>query len=700
MDVPSARPGSAPIAAAASAAFVSALAVALSAPSLTDPVLPGLGFVLVLPAIMALLVAVLIRLLPPLRERKVVAIATSLAVSLPWLLVAGAPLARQPWVMWLGLVLAVVLPLWMLRSRVAPILALVAGAVLVVLPESKLELGGGELRPLVVIGMDSSNWSFIQEMIEENPDDLPALQELMRRGAHADLISEGPTASARIWTILATGVSDEENGVRNFGDRRSDVKAGRVWDAVVEPNDGSPAGTAGVVAWLINTPPDDREAMKFNTPGWVTGIREAKPAAANPAKVLESMGEDASNRPGYGELLCAMRSAMAVANADHAWTHLNTVSELVFGKLFSGFSKEDLTWRMKIMRDRINADVYFELAKRYAPDFSALVLYSPDQVGHFFWKYHEVKHGNPELFPSVRPVEARRMGEALRNSYRACDVVLARVMEQVDAGKVTLMLMSDHGMQPLEEARDDKLLKLNGAALLVAAGGGRGYGESMLDKFSASNVDKALYIAAKDPGIDGRRALDDLRTTLEQARNVSINQPLFTLSFAENTAVDGRAANLRVDFLQENKDTLEWGHDLQIGEVVDKADKLFVLETRSGRHKMEGFTLIMGPGIPEGQQLEPISIYDMAPTMLYSMGKKIPEDLPGQVWTAAFSDAHLAQHPVTFVSGGMPKPPAVRLETDAEKKAEGANLEKLGYTESGKKEEASAGGPKADNSGC
>jgi hypothetical protein len=671
---------SAPRAAAGAATFAAALSISLSAPSLTDPLLPGLAFVVVFPLVAAFVVAWILGKLPFLQDERTIAIASSVAVALPWLLVAGAPLARQPWILWVGLILAAMLPLWMLRTRGSIPSALAAAVLLCALPESDLRFGSGSgLRPLVVVGMDSSNWRFIEEMIAENPDDLPALQELMERGAWAPLESETPTASARIWTILATGVNDEQNGIKNFGDRRSDLRAGRVWDAVLEPSEGEPVGTAGVVAWLINTPSDEREGLKFNTPGWVTGIREARPAAANPAKVLESMGEDATNRPGFMELFGAMNSSMAVANADHAWKHVNTALELVLGKLFSGFGKEDLTWRMKIMRDRINADVFFELSKRNNTDFTALVMYGTDQLGHFYWKYHEAKYGNPELFPSVKPVEVRRMGEAIRDSYRACDVVLARLLEKADLGEITLMLCSDHGMQPLEESRDDKMLKLRGGAVLSAAGGGPdGAGAEMMANFTTSNVDKALYVSAKKSGADGRRELNELRMVLEEARNITADQPLFTLSFPDNTV----QASLRIDFLEENMNSLEMDHDLRIGDVVGKASEVFEIETRSGRHTLTGFFLLAGPGVKQGAKLEPVTIYDVAPTMLYAMGKAVPEDLPGRVITEAWTSEHTQAFAPRSIPGGLPLPPTIeRTDTAAELEAEANRLAELGYND-------------------
>jgi type I phosphodiesterase/nucleotide pyrophosphatase len=663
--------GSAVRAAAAGSAFSIAVAVAISAPSLTSPLLPGLLFVVVLPALLAAFVAWALGKLPAMQKPALVAVVAATVVALPWLLVAGAPLARLPWMMYVGIVLVIGLTCRMVSRPGRAPWVLLASAVLCALPEGQIKLGGDDLRPLVVVGMDSANWRFIDEMIAENPANLPTLQELMRTGTFAKLESERPTASARIWTIIATGVNDDKNGIKNFGNRRNELRAGRIWDSVVEGGGGDPAGTAGVVAWLINTPPDERENLVFNTPGWVTGIRESKPAAANPAKVLESVGEVASNRPGFGELFTAMRSTMAVADADHAWDHVADASSLIFGYLFSGFDQEDFTWRMKIMRDRVNADTYFELARRYGPDFNALVLYGPDQLGHFFWKYHEARYGNRQLFPSVTDREIELRGEAVRNAYRAGDDILAKLLERVDRNEVTIMLCSDHGMQPLEEARDDMMLKLKGEVLVAAAG--------MPGMFTMGNLEKALYVAPKAEGAQAREMLHDLEVVLEQAYNVTAGSKLFNLSFPENTP-----GQMRIDYLQENKNTLLLDHILRVGDFEGTADKIFGIETRSGRHAMTGFFLISGPGVRAGLHLDPVSIYDLAPTMAYVMGKKVPADLPGRVLLEAFEPEFVSSHPVQQTPGGFPEPPGTRHATDSEKARQDQALIDAGYKE-GKK---------------
>ena len=44
-------------------------------------------------------------------------------------------------------------------------------------------------------------------------------------------------------------------------------------------------------------------------------------------------------------------------------------------------------------------------------------------------------------------------------------------------------------------------------------------------------------------------------------------------------------------------------HELQVGDVLGVASDLFEIETRSGRHHLDGFFLLAGAGIEEGKQL-------------------------------------------------------------------------------------------------
>ncbi|MCX8228451.1 MAG: alkaline phosphatase family protein [Planctomycetota bacterium] len=646
---------------AAATALACTLVIAVSAPSLTRPLVPGILFVLVLPSLLSgTLGWVFLRGASESRERWALPLAGCLA-SLPWLLVAGSGMGRASWMQWVGLLVFLLAvfqflksPCW--QSRGSFLLSIL---ILLFVPDLSVKLPKDPeaLQPVVVFGIDSANWEFVDGMIAEG--ELPHLASMKSEGAHGDLMSEKPTASARIWTIISTGVGDDINGIANFGNTRSELRAGRIWDDVCEHGHD-----AGVVSWIINTPAWPRDGMRYSTPGWVTGRSDALPPQANCVKLLEQIGEDGGLMS--GEVLGASFSCMAIASADNAWRMLNDAGEILFGKLFRGFEAEDQEWRMKILRDRLNANLYLELARRGSPEFGAVILYGPDQVGHFFWKYHEAKYGDRSLFPSVTEKQIEWRGEALRNAYRACDEELGHLRTALGK-EVLFVLVSDHGMMALPEAREDQHLRVRGSALLKMA--------EMEGEFKTSVINKALVVTPAENTPAGLLRLKDFAELCNDADNLSLKEKMFRATFPEN-----RPGTLMVEFIHL-RGVLDYSHKIQLGKHTARADQLFFVENRSGIHRDEGFFLMAGPGIPAGVRVEDVDIYDVAPTVTYALGLPVPDSLPGRVVLEAFSAEHQTAHPLKRRRGTYPTPPDLGAMGMEDYEAMQKRMKEMGYVD-------------------
>jgi predicted AlkP superfamily phosphohydrolase/phosphomutase len=103
----------------------------------------------------------------------------------------------------------------------------------------------------------------------------------------------------------------------------------------------------------------------------------------------------------------------------------------------------------------------------------------------------------------------------------------------------------------------------------------------------------------------------------------------------------------------------------------------------SGDHLMDGVLIMRGDGVVRcGQRLDRPEIVDLAPTILYSMGCPIPEDMDGRVLEEALEPDLLAQQPpVTGDPLGQPASAAEALDVYSEDDEEGVRkaLEGLGY---------------------
>jgi hypothetical protein len=101
-----------------------------------------------------------------------------------------------------------------------------------------------------------------------------------------------------------------------------------------------------------------------------------------------------------------------------------------------------------------------------------------------------------------------------------------------------------------------------------------------------------------------------------------------------------------------------------------------------GVHHPEGIFLARGPSVAEGAHLAPISVLDVTPMMLHSLGVPVPEDIEGRVPLEVFKPEWLRANPV--VTGGPTQPPELFPAPPAESTEDEqviARLQALGYLE-------------------
>ncbi len=98
-----------------------------------------------------------------------------------------------------------------------------------------------------------------------------------------------------------------------------------------------------------------------------------------------------------------------------------------------------------------------------------------------------------------------------------------------------------------------------------------------------------------------------------------------------------------------------------------------------GYHRMDGILLINGRPIRNGGKLEGASIVDLAPTILYLMGSKIPSDMDGRVLIEILKDGVLKDNPIEFVGRGEEKAMATHRMSKEDEESIIQRLKGLGY---------------------
>jgi predicted AlkP superfamily phosphohydrolase/phosphomutase len=95
----------------------------------------------------------------------------------------------------------------------------------------------------------------------------------------------------------------------------------------------------------------------------------------------------------------------------------------------------------------------------------------------------------------------------------------------------------------------------------------------------------------------------------------------------------------------------------------------------SGMHRDQGMLIMSGPGVRPGGQIEGAAIYDIAPTVLHTMGVPVPTDMDGRVLRDAFADGFMEAFPLQTVEPAILAAPTGTV--DYGKEGEKEILERL-----------------------
>jgi predicted AlkP superfamily phosphohydrolase/phosphomutase len=135
---------------------------------------------------------------------------------------------------------------------------------------------------------------------------------------------------------------------------------------------------------------------------------------------------------------------------------------------------------------------------------------------------------------------------------------------------------------------------------------------------------------------------------------------------------------------------IEWDYEVardSLGYASDEGS--VVVEPRkepqshwNANHRPEGIFIACGPHIKRGMKLDSVSIYDIAPTVLYLQGHPVAKDMDGKVLADIFTEQQLDRYPIvecepTSVEAQTDR---ARLDRDEEREIE-ERLKGLGYIE-------------------
>jgi predicted AlkP superfamily phosphohydrolase/phosphomutase len=219
-------------------------------------------------------------------------------------------------------------------------------------------------------------------------------------------------------------------------------------------------------------------------------------------------------------------------------------------------------------------------------------------------------------------------GDVIPMGYIQADKAIGRIIDAVGK-EANVILVSDHGFEakaggfnPHEISADTLLdvLRIHGKVIAARFGPG-------------------VYLNFQDTAL-----MEHIADVLAHAFSEKTGEKVFHVRIFEKTLIVQKPMEelKREEILQEDSfiDFGQYGRHRTLDLYAREKQMM------SGVHAEEGVMIMCGPNVKMGVQLEDISFYDVAPTVLCLMGFAVAKDMCGRIITEAMKEMFLKENPV------------------------------------------------------
>jgi predicted AlkP superfamily phosphohydrolase/phosphomutase len=138
---------------------------------------------------------------------------------------------------------------------------------------------------------------------------------------------------------------------------------------------------------------------------------------------------------------------------------------------------------------------------------------------------------------------------------------------------------------------------------------------------------------------------DEIIAKLRQLIDPSTGRQVSGQVFSQEQVYHGKYADRMPDIVFVSE-----GDCIVLSRVIFATPKIVFADDPgpTGFHRSDGVLIARGPALKQGYNLEGASIMDLAPTILYLMDSRVPDDVDGRVLTALFDEGFLQTHPILY----------------------------------------------------
>jgi predicted AlkP superfamily phosphohydrolase/phosphomutase len=528
----------------------------------------------------------------------------------------------------------------------------------------------------VLVGLDGATFSILDHLVEEGV--MPCLKGLFDSGARGELLSVVPPLTPPAWTSLMTGRSPGNHGIFDFF--RFEYRNGRYIKVADSTDVGcetiwSMVSRQGLKATALNFPltSPPRPISGCVVPGWVPWRYMRLACYPN------GLYDELKKLPGFNARELAMDMELD-------------------GKAIEGCQKEEdyEAWiELHIRREQQWFQILSHLMRKHPSHLTAVLFDGVDKLQHFCWRFLD-----PACFPAQPSPWERKIRALCLDYFRVVDRFLAEILSWAGSD-ATVVVASDHGFGASVEIfylnawlAERGYLTWSQEADVDPGDAGKLGLETMARRFyevdwsrttahSPTPSSNGIYIPVASRGESGGVPPENYesfrRELADKLREVTCpvsGGPVVTRVWTREEAFAGAHMELAPDLTVALRDG---------GFVSILPSNTFLKPRRepTGTHRPEGVFMACGPGIRAGAQLSQVSILDVAPLLLHTLGLPIPEDLEGHVPTDLYEPSHIAAHPVVTAESTRSPEPARKLGADLDHGEEEIvkRLKALGYLE-------------------
>jgi predicted AlkP superfamily phosphohydrolase/phosphomutase len=531
----------------------------------------------------------------------------------------------------------------------------------------------------VLLGLDGATFTVLDPLMRDGV--MPFLREFVASGVSGELRSVIPALTPPAWTSLTTGRSPGHHGIFDFFCKEApdshhiriatarDVRAETIWSLA---DRGGRRVTA--LNFPLMFPPPAVNGLVV--PGWMPW-RQMR-LGCHPADLYDRL----KKLPGFDARELAM--------------DLNPEAKALQGCREDEYEE----WvALHIRREKQWFAVLRALMREDPCELTAVVFDGVDRIQHLCWRF---------LAPDAGELTAaeQRIRERCLEYFRELDGILAQVVSAAGP-EATVVFASDHGFGPQTGTFFvNAWLEQRGYLGWASEGAPRAEGaqalgieqlarhDHLLDwmktrAYAPTPSSNGIHIVPQGPehpqGVPAAEYLhfrDRLASELRAVADPATGQPIVARVHTRDEAFAGPYKPLAPDL------TLEL-HDGGLISILASDVHYRSRQVASGTHRREGIFLARGPGIESGVRLNDLSILDVAPLLLHSLGLPVPADMEGRLPAAAFHPTWLRQHPVRSGAAAPEEPaavavadaPAESLFTKDDEQKLAQRLRDLGYIE-------------------